>query len=69
MDNLIDAVGAGDALLAYSTLAMLVSKMISTQVFWVLWLPHVNVNVMEMNQSLRARCIKIDAVERRVNFD
>ena len=70
VDNLIDAVGAGDALLAYSTLAMLVSK---------------NDFHASILGAMAAACEceyhgnepitpgalyqKIDAVERRVNFD
>jgi len=70
VDNLVDAVGAGDALLAYSTLAMLVSKndfhasILGAMAAACECEHHGNKPI-----TPDALYQKIDAVERRVNFD
>ena len=69
VDNLVDAVGAGDALLAYSTLAMLVSKNdVHASILGAMAAAcecehHGNVPI-----TRDALYQKIEAVERRVNF-
>ena len=69
VDGLVDAVGAGDALLAYSTLAMLVTgKDTVSTILGAMAAAcecECDGNIPITPENVRA---KIDAVERQVNF-